>query len=141
MTKKKKMKEENVEEKGYVIELKGILLVLISIIGLCPFGPVSQFIKGFSSFLVGSIWAILLLAIGIIGIYTIIKRKYPKLFNGKTVGIFVIILGVLILLHKSYMKIDGIDPNHFNIGKDLWTVLKTTVDNIMRFIKDNKLLI
>ena len=36
MAKKKKRKDENVEPKGYVIELKGILLVLIAIIGLCP---------------------------------------------------------------------------------------------------------
>ena len=137
MAKKKVMKEENVEEKGYVIELKGILLVLVSIIGLCPFGPVSQFIKGFSSFLVGSIWAVLLLVMGIIGIYTIIKRKHPKLFNGKTIGIFVIILGILILLHTNYMKIDGIDPNNFNIGKDTITVVKTTIDNVMKFIKES----
>ena len=34
MAKKKKRKDENIEPKGYVIELKGIFLVLISIIGM-----------------------------------------------------------------------------------------------------------
>ena len=137
MAKKKKRKEENVEPKGYVIELKGILLVLISIIGLCPFGPVADFIKGFSCFLVGTLWAPFLLGVGCIGIYTIIKRKIPKIITGKTIGIFIILIGVLTLLHMKYIKTDQIDPNNFNILSDSINVLKLTLDNIMKGIKEN----
>ena len=64
MAKKKKRKEENVEQSGYIVELKGILLVLIAIIGLCPFGVVAEFIKGFSCFLFGTLWALFLVAVG-----------------------------------------------------------------------------
>ncbi len=134
MAKKKKRKEENVEPKGYIIELKGILLVLISIVGLCPFGPVADFIKGFSNFLVGSLWALFLVFLGGIGIYTIIKRKIPKILNGKTIGIFVILIGILTLLHMSYIDEKTMDPNNFNILKDGLTVLKTTIDNVMAYI-------
>ena len=138
MAKKKKRKEENVEPKGYVVELKGILLVLISIIGLCPFGPVADFIKGFSNFLVGSLWALFLLFLGAIGIYTIIKRKIPKLLNGKTIGVFVILIGVLTLVHMSYIDEKTMDPNQFNILNDGVDVLKNTVDNVMKYINESR---
>ena len=80
MSKKKKRKDENKETSGYIVELKGIALVLISIIGLCPFGIVADFIKGFSNFLFGSLWAVFLVFVGVAGIFTIIKRKLPKIF-------------------------------------------------------------
>ena len=115
MAKKKKMKDENVEPKGYIIELKGILLVLIAIIGLCPFGPVANFIKGFSNFLFGALWALFLVYLGGVGVYTIIKRKIPKVLNGKSIGVFVILIGVLTLLHMNYVDEKTMDPNNFNI--------------------------
>ena len=137
MAKKKKRKEEKTESSGYIVELKGILLVLIAIIGLCPFGIVAEFIKGFSCFLFGTLWALFLVCIGGIGIYTIIKRKIPKIFTGKTIGLFVILIGILTLLHLNYIKVDEIDPNNFDVLKDGVSVVKTTVDNVMAYIKDN----
>ncbi len=136
MAKKKKRKEENTEQSGYIIELKGIALVLIAIIGLCPFGPVADFIKGFSCFLFGSLWALFLIFIGIIGSYIIVRRKMPKLLNGKTVGLFVIAVGILTLLHSTYISAEGINPNKFNILKDGVLVLKTTIDNVLKSIVD-----
>ena len=137
MTKKKKRKEEEVEPVGYIVELKGIFLVLIAIIGLCPFGMVAEFIKGFSCFLFGTLWALFLVVLGGIGLYTIIKRKHPKIVTGKSIGLFIIIIGVLTLLHISYIKANGIDPNKFNITNDGINVLKTTVDNVMKGIKQD----
>ncbi len=136
MSKKKKRKEENKEQSGYVVELKGILLVLIAIIGLCPFGIVAEFIKGFSCFLFGTLWALFLVFVGAWGIYTIVKRKYPKILTGKTVGIFVILVGILTLLHVNYIKADDISPDNFDIIKDGTLVFKTTIDNVMRSIKE-----
>ena len=137
MAKNKKRKDENVEPKGYIIELKGILLVLVAIIGLCPFGIVAEFIKGFSCFLFGTLWALFLVVLGICGFYTIITRKFPKILSGKTVGIFVILIGVLALLHLPYVKAKGIDPNNFDITKNGISVLESTVNNVMSYIKTN----
>jgi len=137
MAKKKKRKEEEVEPAGYVVELKGIFLVLIAIVGLCPFGMVADFIKGFSCFLFGTLWALFLVVLGGIGIYTIIKRKQPKIVTGKTIGLFVIIIGILTLLHISYIDANKIDPNKFSIVNDGMNVLKTTVDNVMKGIKQD----
>ncbi len=137
MAKNKKRKDENVEPKGYIIELKGILLVLVAIIGLCPFGIVAEFIKGFSCFLFGTLWALFLVVLGICGFYTIITRKFPKILSGKTVGIFVILIGVLTLLHLPYVKAKGIDPNNFDITENGISVLESTVNNVMSYIKTN----
>lgn len=135
MAKKKKRKEEGTESSGYIIELKGIFLVLIAIVGLCPFGIVAEFIKGFSCFLFGTLWGVFLIFIGLIGLYTIKNRKYPKLLNGKTVGIVVILIGILTLLHVSYIKEDNIDPEKFNIMNDSAEVISSTVSNVMRYVK------
>ena len=137
MAKNKKRKDENVEPKGYIIELKGILLVLVAIIGLCPFGIVAEFIKGFSCFLFGTLWALFLVVLGICGFYTIITRKFPKILSAKTVGIFVILIGVLTLLHLPYVKAKGIDANNFNITENGISVLESTVNNVMSYIKTN----
>ena len=80
MAKKKKRKEVK-KSKDYVVELKGILLLLICIIGCCPFGVVADIIKGFASFLVGVWWAEALILVGICGIYMIVKRKKLRLFT------------------------------------------------------------
>ena len=135
MAKKKKRKEEELEPVGYIVELKGIFLVLIAIVGLCPFGMVADFIKGFSCFLFGTLWALFLVVLGGIGIYTIIKRKQPKIVTGKSIGLFIIIIGILTLLHISYIEANEIDPNNFSILDDGMNVLKSTVDNVMKGIK------
>ena len=137
MAKKKKRKEEEVEPVGYIVELKGIFLVLIAIVGLCPFGMVADFIKGFSCFLFGTLWALFLVVLGGIGLYTIIKRKQPKIVTGKSIGLFIIIIGILTLLHISYIKAENIDPNKFRILDDGMNVLKSTVDNVMKGIKQD----
>ena len=135
MAKKKKRKEENTEPSGYIVELKGILLVLIAIIGLCPFGVVAEIIKGFSNFLFGTLWALFLVVVGAVGLYTIVKRKIPKILTGKTIGLFIILIGILTLLHINYIKTEEIDPNNFSVMKDGVTVVKSTVDNVMGYIK------
>ena len=48
---KRKKRKENKKDTGYLIELKGMLLILISIIGICKFGIVGNFIESFSAFL------------------------------------------------------------------------------------------
>ena len=136
MSKKKKRKEEK-PESGVVIELKGIFLLLIAIIGLCPFGPVARFIKGFSCFLFGSLWAVFLAFIILYAILIIVKREYPKVFSAKTIGIAIILIGILTLLHGNYIKTDNIDPNKFKFTEDGFKVLKVTVDNVMKYINSS----
>ena len=137
MAKKKIQKEENIEQSGYIVELKGILLLLIAIIGLCPFGIVAEFIKGFSCFMFGTLWALFLVIIGGIGLYTIIRRKSPKIISGKTIGIVILAIGILTFLHIRYIKAEGINPDKFNFINDGVKILSATVSNVMHSIKDS----
>lgn len=136
----KKKKRKNAEEKNpnNLAELKGFGLLLIAIIGCCPFGPVADVIKGFSAFIVGTWWAIFLVFIGICGIYMIIKREKPNFLDAKFFGLYIMLLAILILSHTTYIKvIDGIDINKFDIVDDTWKVVEETVNSVMTFVKSD----
>ena len=138
MAKKKKRKEIK-NSKDYVVELKGIALLLICIIGCCPFGIVADIIKGFAAFLVGVWWAEILILIGICGIYMIVKRKKPDFFTAKLVGLYIIIIAVCILSHVGYIKnlnSDTIDINHFKIIDNGVEVVQATVSNMLDYINN-----
>ena len=138
MAKKKKRKEVK-KSKDYVVELKGILLLLICIIGCCPFGVVADIIKGFASFLVGVWWAEALILVGICGIYMIVKRKKPEFFTPKLVGLYIIIIAICILSHVGYIKnlnSDTIDVNHFKLVDNGVEVVQATVSNMLDFVNN-----
>ena len=72
----------------YTTELWGIIFILMTILGLGKYGPVGRMIASFGLFLVGSLYMILLVVIGIIGLYLLIKREKPDLFISKLIGIY-----------------------------------------------------
>ena len=128
MAKNKKRKVEKTK-KPYFIELKGILLILLAIIGCCPFGIASNIVKGFSAFLFGSWWIVLPVLLGIAGIYMIIKRDKPEIFNSKEIGFYIILFGLLVLSHtkfiSSYINNDSLDAVK---------VFEETLSNLMNFV-------
>lgn len=123
MAKKKKRKSVKKESNKYSSELIGILLVIVSIIGIIPnTGIVGNFISNFSIFLVGTWYNILLLMVMIVGIYMIVKREKPDFANSKLVGLYIIFASILILAHLNYIssgKLKGID------------VINETINNFM----------
>ena len=136
---KKKRRKEVKKSKDYMIELKGIFLLLICIVGCCPFGIVADIIKGFAAFLVGVWWAILLVLIGICGIYMIINRHKPNFFTAKLVGLYIIIISVCILSHVGYMKnlsFESYDVNKFKIIDNGVQVVQATISNMFDFINN-----
>ena len=138
MGKRKKRKNSEEKNPNNLAELKGFGLLLIAIIGCCPFGPVADIIKGFSAFLVGTWWAVLLVCIGICGIYMIIKREKPNFLDAKFFGLYIMLLSILILSHTSYLKVvENIDVNKFDIVNDTWLVMEETVDSVMTFVKSD----
>ena len=105
MSKKKKRKEEGKTPKKYSTELFGLLLIIIALIGFIPkTGIIGNFISSFSSFLVGIWYGLFLIALIVIGIYMIIKREKPDFFTSKLVGLYIFILGLLVLTHTKYIK-------------------------------------
>lgn len=123
MAKKKKRKEEK-KGSSYGVELRGLLMILISLIGLCEFGIVGTFFKGFAAFLVGEWYSILFVILAIIGIYMMVKREKPNYFNSNLIGLYILILAVLILSHLDYSQFKGFE------------IISKTFENSWAFIKN-----
>lgn len=126
MTKKKKQKKDNRTKSGYQVEVIGILLILIGIIGICKFGPVGIFISGFAAFFVGTANNILLAMLFIIGGYIIVKRDKPVFFTSKLIGLYIIIIVLLVLMHISYVK---------QLNIEVGQILSETINNLMGYVK------
>jgi len=105
MAKKKKRKEPEKKNTGYTIELIGVALVVVAIIGcIKETGIVGNFVRNFSMFLVGPWYIVLLFAVIAAGVYMIIKRDKPDFFTPKLIGLYIIIVGVLLLSHINYLE-------------------------------------
>ena len=122
---KKKVRKEVKKESGAKIEIIGILLILIAIIGCCNFGDLAKIINGFAGFLGGVLWAVLLVFVGLIGAYMIVKRKSPDLLTTKLFGLYIIILGALCMCHFGYINEDNLSYNK---------VFEETFNNLNGFI-------
>ncbi|MBO5120982.1 MAG: DUF87 domain-containing protein [Bacilli bacterium] len=108
MAKRKRKKVVKTKFK-YKTELMGIILVLMAILGLGKYGPVGRMIASFGLFVVGSLHMILLLVLGIIGVYMLIKREKPDFFTSKLIGVYTFSLGWLVLMHWDFVS-----QNEFN---------------------------
>lgn len=128
MAKKKKKK---VTKKGfsYSAELYGIILVLIAILGIGKYGPVGRIFASFGLFLVGSLYMAFLLVLFIIGCYLLLKREKPDFFSTKLVGLYVFVLGFLIMMHKEFVLEN--DGNVALIFKETVNQLVMSFNSIM----------
>ncbi len=104
MAKKKSRKTETKENFEYSVELTGLILILIGLIGF-GFGPVGSYIKKFTMFLVGGwAWIFLLIFILSLGGYMLFKRKLPKFMSQRLIGLYVIIIVVLVASHFGFIR-------------------------------------
>ena len=104
MAKKKKSKKDEETKLGVSVELTGLILILIGIIGF-GFGPVGSIIKKFAMFLVGGwAWIFLLIFILGLGVYMLIKRSLPKFWSQRLVGLYILIIVVLVASHFEFIK-------------------------------------
>lgn len=101
MAKKKQKKEK--EKFEYSNEIIGVILILLSIIGMLGYGRAGNFIRSFAVFLVGVAYFPLLLIFLILGCYLIVKRKSPKMVSRTSFGIYIIIIAILTLFHLEYL--------------------------------------
>lgn len=110
MAKKKKRKEPKKKSNSYSVELIGFLLIMIAIIGWIPkTGPVGNFVNSFAVFLTGSFYFIFLLSLIFIGTYMIIKREKPDFFNPRLIGLYIFIIGILVMSHSKYIEANNLD--------------------------------
>ncbi len=103
MAKKKERKSKKDKKPTYLIELYGIILILIAILGIGKYGPAGRIIASFALFLVGNLYFFLLLVLLVVGVYIIINRKGINLLSSKMVGIYLFIIGIVVLMHQNYV--------------------------------------
>ncbi len=103
MAKKKKTKEESANKFEYSVELTGLILILIGLIGF-GFGPVGAILKEFAMFLLGEWWFCVLFLVLVLGVFMLIKRKLPNFFSAKLLGIYLLIIVILVLSHMTFVK-------------------------------------
>ena len=120
MAKKKKRKNSDEKKMGYSVELTGLIIVLIGIIGF-GFGLVGALFKKFSIFLVGEFWYLLLILLIIIGFLMLFRRHLPDFKSAKFIGVFILLGVILILAHSNFIKNN---PNFIS-------VINATKDNYM----------
>lgn len=118
---KKKTRKNSKKKESYFMDLYGILLMLIAIIGIGKYGPVGRFIASFAVFLVGNLYFFLLLFILVMGGYLIIYRKNINFFSSKMLGFYLFLIGILVFLHQNYVL------ESVQVSK----IFSATVDNIM----------
>ena len=102
MSKKKQKKEK--EKFEYSNEIIGVLLILLSIIGMLGYGRAGNFVRSFAVFLVGIAYFPLLIAFLALGVYLIVKRTSPKMVSRTSIGIYLIVMAILTILHLEYVK-------------------------------------
>ena len=102
MAKRKKSKESK-SSPTYSVELTGLILILIGIIGM-GFGIIGNFIKQFMMFLAGEFWFVILFGVLILGISMLFKRKLPKFFSSRLIGIYILFAIILVLGHFELLK-------------------------------------
>ena len=96
--KKKTSKNEKSPTLGFSVELTGLVLILIGIIGF-GFGPVGALLKKFAMFLLGEWWPVVLLLVLTLGFLMLFKRKMPNFMSQRAIGLYLIIIVILIMSH------------------------------------------
>lgn len=104
MAKRKKRKNSEASNPKFSVEIIGLILILIGVIGLGVFGPVGNIIKDFAIFLFGSFFNALIIIVLFLGIYMLFKRKMPKFYTSRLIGFYLITLSVLTLASVNYME-------------------------------------
>jgi len=118
MAKRKKSKESS--NKGMSVELTGLILVLIGIIGF-GFGYVGMLIKEFAMFLLGSWWIVFVIYILLVGMFMLFKRKMPKFFSSRLMGFYLLMIVILVASHFTFL----------DKAESVADILKITFDQFM----------
>lgn len=102
----KKKNKKVVKKFSYQAELYGLLYILLGILGICGYGPCGELICAFSAFLFGCLYLVFLISLVALGLYILIKKEYPDFLNTKLIGFYILLIGLLMMLHVSYVNVE-----------------------------------
>ncbi len=83
------------------VQVTGIILILIGVIGFGVFGPVGRYIKTFGVFLFGRFFIIFDVLVLLLGLYMLFKKKLPNFVDMKLVGAYLVIFSFVTIMHMD----------------------------------------
>ena len=132
MAKKKKRKIEKEAEikNSYTIEILGVLLIFVIVIGIWEKGAIGEIISKFAKYLAGSWSVVFLVLLSFIGLYMIVHRHKPKLMGMRIFGLYIALLGALMFAH-SKMVIVNAESMSETIKETINTFIQSMDNNAM----------
>ena len=118
MARRRKSSKRKTSSNTFSTEIVGLVLILLGILGF-GFGTVGTFIKKISLFIVGELWALVLVLFIFIGFYLLFKRELPTFFSSKLIGFYMLLLVVIVTAHHAFIK---------TLSPEL--IINTTVNNL-----------
>ena len=119
---KRKRKKQAKKDFTFSANIYGILLILAAVLGIGKYGPVGRFITSFAIFLVGSLYIPFLVMLFVIGGYLLIKRDWPEFFSTKLIGIYLFVIGLLILMHQKFVTVNN---------SNMMDIFQATIDQLV----------
>ncbi|MBC2251808.1 DNA translocase FtsK [Listeria welshimeri] len=101
--KKTSTRSKKKKSAAFRIEITGIVLIAIGLIGILQLGFIGRGFFALAEMFVGLLSYVLLAGIVILGGYMVIRRKMPRLFSKRLVGIYLIVLGFLTYIHMYFI--------------------------------------
>lgn len=122
--KRKQKKKKNKISVQFKYELYGILFVLLAIFGSgagsISDGLITSWLENSLRFLFGFWYMLASIALLVIGIYLIVKRKTPQLWTRRTFGLLLIFLGLLLVSHIDQYQQDLVNIEDYSIIRMTW---------------------
>ncbi|HAO5596959.1 TPA: DNA translocase FtsK [Listeria monocytogenes] len=125
--KKSSTRSKKKQSASFRLEITGVILIAIGVIGLLQLGFVGRGFFALAEMFVGLLSYVLLAGIVILGGYMVIRRKMPHLFSKRLVGIYLIVLGFLTYIHM-YFIIHNLGANA-SVVSSTW---KLVLENLFR---------
>lgn len=125
--KKSSTRSKKKQSASFRLEITGVILIAIGVIGLLQLGFVGRGFFALAEIFVGLLSYVLLAGSVILGGYMVIRRKMPHLFSKRLVGIYLIVLGFLTYIHM-YFIIHNLGANA-SVVSSTW---KLVLENLFR---------
>ncbi|MCE8066462.1 DNA translocase FtsK [Listeria monocytogenes] len=125
--KKSPTRSKKKQSASFRLEITGVILIAIGVIGLLQLGFVGRGFFALAEMFVGLLSYVLLAGSVILGGYMVIRRKMPHLFSKRLVGIYLIVLGFLTYIHM-YFIIHNLGANA-SVVSSTW---KLVLENLFR---------
>ncbi|WP_047981216.1 FtsK/SpoIIIE family DNA translocase [Ornithinibacillus contaminans] len=124
MAKKRKKRKKNTLRKTVKAELLGLLFVFLAIFGsgasAISEGAIPGGLEHIFRFFLGVWYFVASIFLLVIGIFLIVKRRYPNFLHKKMIGFYIILLGVLLYTHiQVYEQLVALSGNT-SIIKATW---------------------